>query len=203
MLFRNLDPLANKKTLAKIFDLDYLFGKDKKYQDKIMCTRGKSATPVDLHVGEMSNAEKAKRRESEIDFGDRKMTMPRTLHRKKEAQKKWRKIVKLYSESDLAIVGKADEEAVERYCLTYEEYYDLLNARDAIVEKHKNDPEARVEALHKTKIDVQISRKMDTLNKLDWVLLLTPLAKVHTRPVPRVHKKKEPAKQSAAEKFNV
>jgi phage terminase small subunit len=168
-----------------------------------MCGKGSTPLPVDLLKGDMSAAEKKQRRESEIDFGEREWKMPRTLHGRREAQKKWRKIVKLYNDSDLAVVGKADEEALERYCLTYEEYYDLLSAREVIVQKYQNDPEAKVMALHKTKIDTQIAVKMSILNKLDAVLLLTPVAKIHTRPVPRLHRKKEDPKQATASKFNV
>lgn len=168
-----------------------------------MCGRGKTPLPSDLLTGNISEAERKQRQEAEINFGPYEWKMPRGLHGKKEAQKKWKKIVKLYKESDLAVVGKADEETLERYCLAYEDYYLLRNARDTITAKHADDPEDMVMALQKTKIDVHLHRVMDQLNKLDMVLLLTPLAKIHTRDVPRRHVKKEDPKVEKAGKFGV
>jgi len=128
--------------------------------------------------------------------------MPRTLHGNKEAQKKWKKIVELYLNSDLAIVGSGDEEALERYCVTYAEYYKLLAARKKIEEKYEDSIELLPKALFDSKVDGLLKVKMDVLNRLDTKLLLTPLDKIHTRPVPRIHNKTPDMKTDPSDKFH-
>jgi phage terminase small subunit len=173
------------------------------------------AKPLKLLTGHFTKAEKAARKEAEIWFGDKTLTIPGFVRRDPAARAKWYELKKLYADVRVDFVTSGDIGHIARYCKLYAEYLRLVKHRESInkieplssVEEAvvKEDIEDRLGARRAAKmwqkieyimsvdglidIDSAINKKAVLLTAMEDRLLLNPLAKI--RAIPRQKKESE------------
>ncbi len=127
----------------------------KKEPVKLLLLKGKT---------HLSKKEIAERMASEIQFGTYDFKMPTIVKNDKEAAKKWRELIALFTKPEpLGLISTADAGLIERYCLTYSEYIKLKKSK-----------------LGAEIIGKVIDKKLDLLLKMERELLLTPAAKIRS-----------------------
>ena len=135
-----------------------------------------------------------------IKIGGKEYHAPASIKNNKIAKAKWLEIMNLYKDSDVEITTNADIGLLERYCLTYWEYKELIRIKKLVYEQN-SDPVIAAEIIHKLRIESQINQKNTLLMRMDEQLFLTPLSKC--RAIPRT-KKKSPEKSELEKKgFNL
>lgn len=150
---------------------------------------GRRAKPISLHLHDgnkrhLTKAEIEHRLENEIKIGSNVLLPTKMVKRDKEAHKKWKEVVKLFEDVELA--SESDRGIIERYSLEYSHYYRMQKARNEVIEKGKKDGWDNVKVfqyINKLNIDDRMNKKLDILLKMEDRLLLNPLAK--TRSVPK------------------
>jgi len=179
---------------------------------------GRNAQPVDilLFTGKkhLTKEEIESRKNSEIKFGDSKMSCPPYVKSDEQAYKKWKEVTNLYK--NVEFVASGDSGLLARYCKTYSEYLDMLKSYQRIKEIHygSDDLDECLNAVYQDNetevavfggkvrkqlrdmisitailnIEAAINKKMDMLIKMEDRMFLNPLAKVKNVP------KKEEAK---------
>lgn len=191
---------------------------------------GRNAKPIALHLAEgnpnrLTKAEIKARQEAEVKLGAddfKKIKKPSFVSKDKVANKKWNDLIKEYksaAEQGVELLTSSDVGLLARYCKTFSEYENLLEARQKVenVEIDQFELEEFIDAgelAYDTnlkalrylsqlasidgilKIENAINKKMDQLVKMEDRLFLNPLAKVKN--VPR---RPEPKKESAMAKF--
>jgi phage terminase small subunit len=143
---------------------------------------GRHAIPLSLHLlggnkSHLTRAEIDAREKSEIRFGGYDFKPTRRLRDNKTALKKWREIIKLYTDGQIDFVTTSDAGLLERYCLTFAEYYNLLGVRKEI-EARGWDIVKTYHAVDELGLDSSINKKLDLLIKMEDRMFLTPLSKV-------------------------
>lgn len=103
--------------------------------------------------------------------------VPAKLRGNTEAKKKWDKVIKLYTDANVTFVSTADLETLERYCLAYAEYYELVDLRKNLL-KGKKSPEERMLVLKTSSIDAKIDAKNKLLTQLSSRLYLDPASRL-------------------------
>jgi phage terminase small subunit len=173
---------------------------------------GRNAKPISIlkQTGKkhLTKAEIKQREESEIKFGDNKLTCPEFVKNDIVAYSKWNEVTSLYKGVDF--VSSGDSGLLARYCMTFSEYQTLLKhrqninrididfgeARDDLEENMAESAAARLIAKVEymlsidglLSIETAINKKMDMLIKMEDRLFLNPLAKVKN--VPKKEKEK-------------
>lgn len=154
---------------------------------------GRWAKPLQLHVHQgnpshLTKAEIEERSESEIKFGDHNFITPSRVKKNKIALKKWKEIISRYQDGEIDFVTTSDTGILERYCLTYAEYYNLQTIRDEIESKGW-DIIKTYHAINELGLESDINKKLDLLVKMEDRLFLNPLAKI--RNIPKQQKEKQ------------
>jgi phage terminase small subunit len=153
---------------------------------------GRRAIPLSLHKANgnkshLTAAEIRDREENEIHFGTFDFKPTRRLKKNKIALKKWRETIDLYTSGNVDFVTTSDAGLLERYCLTFAEYYTLQEVRDEIEAKGW-DRVKTYHAISELGLETDINKKLDALTKMEDRLFLNPLAKI--RNVPKTESKK-------------
>ena len=107
---------------------------------------GRNAKPIELHLAQrnpthITKAEIKRRQESEIKFGEHKLTCPAYVKRDIVAYGKWKEIIRLYRDFDF--VSSGDVGLLGRYCKTFSEYYNLVSYREQITNISLPDDESQ------------------------------------------------------------
>lgn len=162
---------------------------------------GRYAKPIQLHlVGgnkrHLTEAEIHARQEGEIHFGTKDFKPTALVKDNPQALKKWKEIVKLYTESGIDFVTTSDAGMLERYCLTYAEYYTLQAVRKEINDK-KWDKVKTYHALDNLGLERDVNKKLDALTRMEDRLFLNPLAKIRNVNLQTAKKEKESALSQA------
>ena len=129
---------------------------------------------------------------SEISLGSTKFKMPADLKGDDIAVKKWRDLMKLYK--DCPYITTADTDAISEYCKMFSEISLLEKTRTQIIKDKQNDGATLTEIhilLVSIKIDIQINKKREMINKLRIRLLIDPTARVRAVPISNAPKEKE------------
>ena len=139
--------------------------------------------PIELHKLEkkthLSKKQIEERENSEIKLGDAVFKKTYHILNNKQALAKWDEVVSIYVDAGIRFVSSSDVGIIERYCITYAEYYELLDLKKEI-EIKVNDKIKVSAALTKLKIDNNINRKSELLIKMEDRLFLNPLSKIRT-----------------------
>jgi phage terminase small subunit len=170
---------------------------------------GRRGQPIDLLIAKgkkhLTNEEKKRRKEYEIKIGQGKFVCPEFVLKDPKALEKWIEIMELYKDVDF--VSNGDTGHLARYCKTFSEYYELLDAYQRVSEIHYDcseltdaidDIDGDGKRLYSYKvqkalkdlfsinailtIETAINKKMDMLIKMEDRLFLNPLAKVRNVP---------------------
>lgn len=188
---------------------------------------GRNAKPIALHLAEgnpnrLTKAEIKARQEAEVKLGAddfKKIKKPSFVSKDKVANKKWNDLIKEYksaAEQGVELLTSSDVGLLARYCKTFSEYENLLEAYQRIEhiaedtdnlyayileqDKYTSKAMAQIAQLASIdgilKIENAINKKMDQLVKMEDRLFLNPLAKVKNVP-----KRPEPKQESAMAKF--
>lgn len=153
--------------------------------------------------GDRANKTKAVKKllqEHTVMIGGKRFKMPRSIEKNKIAKAKWIDIMGLYKDSDVSITTNADIGLLERYCLTYAEYCQLMVVKEEIINV-SSDIIVAISKLHDLRIDMKINQKNTLLLKMDTELFLTPLSKC--RAIPRTSKKNHDKDKLRDKGFNV
>lgn len=178
---------------------------------------GRNAQPVDILTAtgrkHLTKAEKENRKKSEIKIGSGKVVCPRFVISDQVAYKKWRELIADFNKAKISgidLVSSTDAGILARYCKTFSEYQQLLNAYQRVENIHYDCKELdgyienAEDFNYKVKkqlrdlfsinamltIETAINKKMDMLIKMEDRLFLNPLSKVKNVP------KKEPEKKN-------
>ena len=121
---------------------------------------GRNGQPIDLLVAKgkkhLTAKEKELRKKAEIKFGGRAITCPDYVLKNDVALDKWAEISTLYEGFDFVSAG--DSGLIARYCMTYSEYLDLIQAFQRVKEVHYDCDELD-EAINGTYIDEDTERE--------------------------------------------
>jgi phage terminase small subunit len=171
---------------------------------------GRRGQPIDILVAKgkkhLTIEEKKRRKEFEIKLGDKELLCPAYVKNDVTAFSKWREIKHIYKDVDF--VSSGDTGLLGRYCMTFSEYFKLLDRMKRIknISDNSDDLENYIddsdEFDHKIKrqlmdmistdgilrLEMAINKKQDLLLKMEDRMFLNPLAKVRNVP------KKEPEK---------
>jgi phage terminase small subunit len=182
---------------------------------------GRRGQPIDILVAKgkkhLTHEEKKRRKEGEIKLGQNKFICPEFILKDPKAFEKWQEIMELYKDVDF--VSNGDTGHLARYCKTFSEYYELLDAYQRVSEIHYDcgelqelieDTNDKGKYLYSYKvqkalkdlfsinailtIETAINKKMDMLIKMEDRLFLNPLAKVRNVPK-KPGEKKDPLKE--------
>lgn len=127
-----------------------------------------------------------------VIIGEKNYHAPKSVKNDKVAKAKWLEIMNLYKEAeDVPITTNADIGLLERYCLTYSEYQQLILTKRAILELHPSDLVKSMEVIHKLRLEMKLNQKNTILLRMDEQLFLTPLSKCRAMPA---KKKQDPEK---------
>lgn len=172
---------------------------------------GRNAQPIDILQANgkkhLTKAEIEQRKKNEIKFGTDNLKCPNFVKNNVVAYKKWKEILKIYKDVDF--VSSGDIGLLARYCMSFSEYEDMLEARRKLNDveidwsKYENIvPEDFAESINRLlklgpllQIDTAINKKMDMLIKMEDRLFLNPLSKVKNVP-------KAPKEEAPKNKFN-
>jgi phage terminase small subunit len=184
---------------------------------------GRNAKPISIlkQTGKkhLTKAEIKQREESEIKFGDNKLTCPEFVKNDIVAYAKWVEVTTLYKGADF--VSSGDVGHLARYCKSFSEYQSLLECRSKIEAMDPFDTEESLMAKEVLKerfgtiaatklcqkveyilsvggliaIETAINKKMDMLIKMEDRLFLNPLAKVKNVPKKEPEKPADPLKK--------
>jgi phage terminase small subunit len=161
---------------------------------------GRRAKPLSLHISggnksHLTAQEISDREKSEIKFGDFNFKPTARLRQNKTAHKKWREIISLYRQGNVDFVTTSDSGMIERYCLTYAEYYGML---DVVIEIEARgmDKTATQQFIDGMGLGASINKKLDALTKMEDRLFLNPLAKIRNVPKPAEKKQIDPLQQA-------
>ena len=150
--------------------------------------------PIELHKLEkkthLSKKQIEERENSEIKLGDSVFKKTNHILNNEAALEKWEEVVAIYVDAGIRFVSSSDIGIIERYCITYAEYYELLDLKKEI-ETKVNDKIKVSAALTKLKIDNNINRKSELLIKMEDRLFLNPLSKIRTVQQEKEQKKNE------------
>lgn len=172
---------------------------------------GRNAQPIDILTAKgskhLTKVEISQRKQSEIKLGDNKLKCPDFIKNDVAAFTKWKEITKIYKDVDFVSTG--DTGLLGRYCMTFSEYYKLLDQKKRI-ERFEIDYEGLLKHFEPEmlegldtffrfgpvmQLDSAINKKGDMLIKMEDRLFLNPLAKVKNIP-----KKEEPKANPLADK---
>jgi len=142
---------------------------------------GRPATPVKLQLLEgnpnrRSKKQIADRQASEIVLGNKTLRPSAALKANKPALAEFKRIVKVYNDSDAEFLTDADVKLLERRCFTHADYVSVRAWREKVMRKRSMDFEEKLSATRS--IDLALSRLNDQLQKMDRELLLTPLSRI-------------------------
>jgi phage terminase small subunit len=157
------------------------------------------AFPADYHVlsgnpNRLTKAEIEARKKSEIHLGDQNFKMPATVRKNKHAAKKWKGLIKLYKDYEIEFVSTSDTSIIERYCLTYAAYMQLIETAQEIDSREDLTLEEKMLKRKYLNIDYDIRKTAAMLTPLEDRLFLNPLAKIKnvTKRIPEKDQKKDP-----------
>ncbi len=94
-----------------------------------------------------------------------------------EAYKKWKELIKLYSETDLIIVTEIDIDGIALYCKTYSEYLKAVECREEYLCRAK-EAFGQVNAQDLGKYERLINEKLALCLKFQNVLFLNPASRL-------------------------
>lgn len=103
--------------------------------------------------------------------------MPAVVKADKDAREKWEKVIGLYFDAGIEFVSTADLETLERYCIAYAEYYDLIKLRKKLLRGIKEPMEIAM-ILKKSNIDGRENTKCALINQLATKLYLDPASRI-------------------------
>lgn len=135
---------------------------------------GRAAKPIELHVLDgkkhFTKEEIESRKANEVHF-ENLLTLkpPRELYGNKNAQKKWKWLVDLYTRAGLKIVNEGDLETVIRYCLLYDTFRNFVEKNPKGIPKDLDAANRYVNTF--TKIS-------DKMLKIEELLFLTPQSRI-------------------------
>lgn len=158
--------------------------------------------PVELHLVEGNQSHKtdeelSRRQGNELPLGNPKIRATKRLRANPVAIKEFRRIVRMYRQSEVGFMTDADVKLLERRCLTHADYEQVRNMRDELQTRAavktakarkatKTKPavpatkamsfEAVLQATNK--IDTMLNRLSESLQRMDRELLLTPMARI-------------------------
>lgn len=142
-----------------------------------------------LNISKLSHDERVKRLAGEVNFGNKNFRKPGFIKGIKLAEAKFKEIVSLYKSTEIGVFSSADSDAIGRYCLTHSEYVDMQELR--LKAYDELDSNSFLKWLKESGIDRLIMNKQNMLLKLEEVLMLNPLAKLHNTPLPSERKTSE------------
>lgn len=118
--------------------------------------------------------------EKRMQIGDKYFKPPEKILNNNVAYSKWNELVEIYTEFNF--VTSSDIGTIEKYCLTYAEYYYLLECKKELQNKIPDIIEL-YQTIDKLKIDHNINKKLDILIKYEDRLLLNPSSRIKNVPV--------------------
>lgn len=129
-----------------------------------------------------SKAQLAARKNAEVKLGTQNFKMPVALKPIPEAVKKWKWLLKTYSEAGFTLVTTADKAILERYCLMWADYRQIRAAIAHIKQLFEWDHthELYLAAYDRLGVDAKLHRISTELTKMEDKLFLTPIAKART-----------------------
>ena len=147
---------------------------------------GRNAKNVALHLAEgnpnrLTKAEIERRKEAEIKIGNKMILASDMVMADQVALQKFQHLKSIYK--GIEFVGAADETLINRYCLTFSQYQQLLEFK--IKGKNGRKKLTLDEVL---KLDSRIDKKQELLVKMEDRLFLNPVARLKN--VPKKEKKK-------------
>ena len=144
---------------------------------------GRNAQPIDILVAKgkkhLTKAEIERRKSVQIKTGHKTFKASDRVMANQLALEKFKHLKKLYKEIDF--VDGLDENLINRYCITYAQFQDLLDYRD--------DNKLKLDFDGMLKLDSRIDKKQDLLIKMEDRLFLNPVSRLKNVP------KKEPKKE--------
>lgn len=154
---------------------------------------GRNAQPIEVIKAKgkshhLTKAEIERREQYEIKFGGKKITASDMVLQDQTALQKFQHLKKLYE--DFEFISAADETLINRYCLTFSEYQQLLEFK----RKGKNG-RRKLTFDEMLKLDSRIDRKQELLVKMEDRLFLNPVARIKNVP-----KKEKPKADPLADK---
>lgn len=123
--------------------------------------------------------------EKELRIGDQTFIITENVLNDQRAIRKWNELVKIYK--GWKYVTDIDLNTIEKYCLLYSEYYQLLEIRKQL-EKQYPDIIQLYTVLQEIKYDTTINKKYEILMKFEDRMFLNPLSRIRAVPM----KKEEP-----------
>jgi phage terminase small subunit len=144
---------------------------------------GRNAKPIQLHLvdgnpNRLTKRQIADRKSSEIKIGEKKLRPPDFIKADPVALKKFREVVRLYS--DIDFITSADACIIGRYCKTFSEYVRAVAERDNYLLGDIDDTK---------KLDDAVNKKNELMTRLEDRIFLNALSRVKN--VPKKEKKKE------------
>ncbi|HCT63751.1 MAG TPA: terminase [Lachnospiraceae bacterium] len=175
---------------------------------------GRNAHPIDILKANgkkhLTKAEIEDRKKSEMKTGESKLKAPDYIKNDILAYAKWKEIIKIYKDVDF--ISSGDTSILSRYCMTFSEYYNLLERKKRIdnISKNCDSLEDYIESSEQfdyrvrkqlidmistdafLRLETAINKKMDMLIKMEDRMFLNPLAKIKN--VVKKETPKEPSK---------
>jgi len=141
---------------------------------------GRPAKPLKLHTidgkSRLTKSEAQKRQAGEIVLGGKALKPSASLRANKTALTEFRRIVKVYNDSQVDFLTDADVKLLERRCFAHADYVKVRTWREQLMRKRSLSFEDKLQ--HAKSIDLMLARYNDQLQKMDRELLLTPLSRI-------------------------
>lgn len=129
--------------------------------------------------------------EERIKVNSKEFIITENVLKNEKAVKKWRELVELYRQID--VICDIDAGTLEKYCITYGEYLELLNCKIKLRNQYPDDIDY-LQSLNELKLHNEINKKLDLLIKMEDRLFLNPVSRMKAIPP-----KPEPKKESLLE----
>lgn len=145
----------------------------------------KNGKPIELSLfnkTERRNKEFIKdriERESVMRIGNQLCKPTERILTDAEALKKWNEIVDIFK--TFSFVTDVDSTFIERYCLTYSEYCQLQDTKNALLSKGLDDIQT-FHAMDKINLHYQINKKLEILMKYEDRMFLNPASRIRNIP---------------------
>lgn len=154
---------------------------------------GRNAIPIEFSIynnnsGNRGKEEIKKRLELEkkMKFGENVFVATKKILENEIALQKWNELILQYKNIDF--VTSIDIGSIEKYCLTYAEYYELIECKKELEQKIK-DKIKLYHAIDELNLDHTINKKLDMLIKFEDRLFLNPLSRIKVIPIEKEEKK--------------
>jgi phage terminase small subunit len=138
--------------------------------------------PIELHMIDgkthLSKEQIEERKNAEIKLGEAVFKKTSRILSNDKALAKWNEITDLYIEAGVGFVSSSDIGIIERYCITFADYYNLVDLRTALWNAYKDNIIVYSEMCEEHKLDQKLERKGELLIKMEDRLFLNPVAKI-------------------------